>query len=145
MISHHRELVGWLRTTGAAACPRSSRREVRRRVRVDAGKPSRDWAVSDHVIEFRAKPVASIKNAFQAACRRAGIEDCTPHTIRHTAASHMVERGVPLAQVARMLGDSEAMVERVYGKHSPDYLRCAADALAGDPGPRERGKERRDV
>ncbi len=45
----------------------------------------------------------------------------------------MVMAGVPLAEVARMLGDSEAMVEKVYGKHSPDYLRRAADALAGEP------------
>lgn len=93
-------------------------------------------AVTDHVIEFRGKPVASIKNGFQAACRRAGIEDCTPHTLRHTAASHMVMEGVPLAMVARTLGDSEAMVEKVYGHHSPNYLRPATDALAGETSPR---------
>lgn len=33
--------------------------------------------------------------------------------------------GVPLAEVARLLGDSEKTVERVYGKHSPDYLKGA--------------------
>jgi integrase len=89
-----------------------------------------------HVIEHRGRPVQSIKKGFAEACRRAGIEDCSPHTLRHTAATHMVMAGVPLSQIARMLGDSEAMVERVYGKHSPDYLREAADALAGDLRPR---------
>jgi hypothetical protein len=39
-----------------------------------------------------------------------------------------------------MLGDSEATTERVYGKWSPDYLRRAADALAGETGPREHRK-----
>jgi integrase len=97
----------------------------------------RTVAVTEHVIEFRGKPVASVKNGFAAACHRAGIEDCSPHVLRHSAASNMVMLGVPLREVARMLGDSEAMVERVYGKHSPDYLRRAADALAGDLGPRE--------
>jgi integrase len=89
-----------------------------------------------HVIERHGRPVKSIKKGFAAACERAGIEDCSPHTLRHTAATHMVMARVPLAEVARMLGDSEAMVERVYGKHSPDYLKRAADALAGDLRPR---------
>ncbi len=88
-------------------------------------------AVTDHVIEFHGKPCASIAVGFRRACREAGITECSPHVLRHTAASHMVMAGVPLPEVARMLGDSEAMVEKVYGKHSPDYLRRAADALAG--------------
>src|SRR5437588_642800 len=71
-----------------------------------------------------------------AACARAGLEDCSPHVLRHTAATHMVMARVPLAEIARLLGDSEAMVERTYGKHSPDYLRGAVDALAGDLSPR---------
>ena len=37
--------------------------------------------------------------------------------------------GVPLSEVARVLGDSEKTVETVYGKHSPDYLRRAVHAL----------------
>jgi integrase len=90
---------------------------------------ARRVAVSDHVIEFRGNPVESIKNAFRSACRRAGIEGCTPHTLRHTSASHMAMAGVSLSQVARMLADSEATVERVYAKFSPDYLRDAVASL----------------
>jgi integrase len=97
-------------------------------------------ATTEHVIEFRGRPVASIKTGFIAACRRAGITDCSPHVLRHTATSHMVMAGVPLAEVARMLGDSEAMVEKTYAKWSPDYLRRAADALAGETGPRKNRK-----
>jgi integrase len=89
-----------------------------------------------HVIEYRGRHVQSIDDGFAAACRRAGIMNCTPHVIRHTAATHMVMAGVPLAEIARMLGDTEAMVEKVYGKHSPDYLSRAAAALAGDLSPR---------
>lgn len=86
-------------------------------------------AVSDHVIEFRGKPVASIKTGFRAACRRAGIAECSPHVLRHSSATHLVMAGVPMVEIARMLGDSVAMIEQVYGKHSPDFLRSAADAL----------------
>ncbi len=37
--------------------------------------------------------------------------------------------GIPLSEVARLLGNSEAMVGQVYGKHSPDYLRRAVGVL----------------
>jgi hypothetical protein len=37
---------------------------------------------------------------------------------------------VPLREVARLLGNSEAMVEKVYGKHPPDYLRRTVNALS---------------
>jgi integrase len=93
-------------------------------------------AVSDHVIEFRGKPVSSIKTGFARASRRAAI-DCTPHVLRHSAATHMVMAGVPMIEIARMLGDTVAMIESTYGKHSPDFLRRAADALAGDTRPKE--------
>lgn len=92
---------------------------------------------TDHVIEWAGKPIGDIKNGFALACERAEIADCSPHILRHTAATHMVMAGVRLAEIARFLGDSERMVEKVYGKHSPDYLRDAAMALAGKLGPRE--------
>ena len=97
----------------------------------EAGRPQ-----SPHVIQFHGKPVRSVKKAFGEACRRAGIEDCSPHTLRHTAATHMVMAGVPLAQIARLLGDTEATIERVYAKHAPNYLEDAVNALAGRLGGR---------
>jgi integrase len=87
---------------------------------------------TDYVIEYNGRKVASIKKAFGRACKRAGIVDCSPHVLRHSAASHMVMASVPLKEVADMLGDTMATVEKVYAKWSPDYLRRAADALAGN-------------
>ncbi len=89
-------------------------------------------AVSEYVIEFRGRPVASIKTGFAAARRRAGIVDCSPHVLRHSAATHMVMARVPMVDIARMLGDTVAMVEQVYGHHSPEFLKQAADVLAGN-------------
>jgi integrase len=103
---------------------------------LSALQTARQHATCASVIEFRGKPVASIKKAFAVACRRAAIEGCSPHVLRHTAATHMVMAAAPLRQVARLLGDTEATIERVYGKHSPDYLREAVDALSGVLAPR---------
>jgi integrase len=89
---------------------------------------AKELACSDHIIEYFGRPVASITKGFNAARAKAKLEDVTPHILRHTAASWMVEAGVPIAEVARMLGDSEKTVERVYGKHGPDYLKRASAA-----------------
>ena len=89
---------------------------------------ARELAQSDYVIEFNGKPLKSVKIAFRRLCKACGIE-ASPHVLRHTAATWLVMGGVPLREVARLLGNSEAMVEKVYGKHSPDYLRRAVDAL----------------
>lgn len=87
-------------------------------------------ATSDYVIEWAGAKVGSVKKGFQAACTRAGLEDVTPHTLRHTAATWMAQRGVPLSDIAAYLGHADPRTTyRVYAKYTPDYLRAAAGAL----------------
>lgn len=76
----------------------------------------------------RSMPVISVKKAFARLCKDNRIEG-SPHILRHTAATWLVMDGVPLAEVARLLGDSEKTVEKVYGKHAPDYLQRAVKSL----------------
>lgn len=54
----------------------------------------------------------------------------SPHVLRHTAATHMARRGVPLWKIAKILGNSLLMVEKVYAKHCPDDLREAVDQIS---------------
>ena len=97
----------------------------------DALSEAREFAVSDWVIEYRGRPVQSIKTGFRATVRRAGIAHCTPHDLRRTCATWMVQDGIQLEKVARYLGATKDMIEKVYGHHAPDYLRDAARALEG--------------
>lgn len=92
-------------------------------------KAAKELSCTDFIVEWRGERVFTVKNGFSAACRRAGLKDVSPHILRHSAATWMTQDGVPLAEVARMLGDQEATVERVYAKHTPEYLRRAANAL----------------
>lgn len=55
----------------------------------------------------------------------------SPHVLRHTAATHMARKGVPLWVIAKVLGNSIRMVEKVYAKHCPDDLREAVDLISG--------------
>jgi len=82
-----------------------------------------------YVLEWGGRSAGDVKIAFGKACRRAGLERVTPHVLRHTAATWMVMAGIELEEVARFLGTTKEMIERVYGKHSPEYLKEAAAAL----------------
>jgi len=68
------------------------------------------------------------KAGFRRLCKECSIT-ASPHVLRHTAVTWLIMDGVPLSEVARLLGDSEKTVEKVYGKHAPDYLRRAVNAL----------------
>ena len=89
-----------------------------------------------YVLHINGKPIQNIKKGFAAACKRAGLEGVTPHTLRHTAATWIMQRGVPAWQAAAFLSMSEATLTRVYGHNHPDYMREAAEAISN----RRRGK-----
>jgi integrase len=83
-----------------------------------------------HVIHWNGSSVQSIKKAFRSAKRAAGLsEDVTPHTLRHTAATWLMQAGVETWQAAGFLGMTVEMLERVYGHHHPAYQKQAADAV----------------
>lgn len=75
----------------------------------------------------------AIDYAFQKAAAIAGLSmlperngrpeaPLTPHVLRHSRASHLLQDGKPIWTVAKLLGDSVVTVERVYGHHSTDNL-----------------------
>ena len=54
----------------------------------------------------------------------------THHTIRHSAAVHMVAAGVPMEKVAQYLGHSNAAIAySTYARYAPDHLADAAGIL----------------
>ena len=81
------------------------------------------------VVEFDGKPVGSLKTAWRTAVREAGIEHCTPHDLRRTCATWLMQNGADRWEAAGFLGMTMAMLESVYAHHSPHHLRSAVDAL----------------
>lgn len=60
----------------------------------------------------------------------AGIHDNpTPHVLRHTAASWMVQRGVDIYRVRDFLGHADLASTQIYAKLNPAALEAAADIL----------------
>lgn len=87
-------------------------------------------SLSEYVIEYGGNPVKSVRRGVNEAAKRAGLENVTPHVLRHTAAVWMVEAGVPMTMISQYLGHSSTKVtEEVYARYSPEYLQAAANAL----------------
>lgn len=82
-----------------------------------------------YVLEYQGRPAGDVKKALARAAERAGLEGVSAHTLRHTACTWMVMAGIPLREIARLAGMTEAVAERIYGKHAPGYLANAAAAL----------------
>jgi integrase len=63
--------------------------------------------------------------------KRLGILDASFHTLRHTAASWMVQQGVDLYAVGQILGHKTPRMTQRYAHLSPDYMAGAVGKLDG--------------
>jgi integrase len=72
------------------------------------------------VIEYRGRPVKEVNVGFKRIVGLAGLgAEVVPHTLRHTAATWLSQRGASMTDAAAFLGMSQAVYERVYRHHSP--------------------------
>lgn len=73
--------------------------------------------------------LTTVQKAFQAACRRAGIDDFRVHDMRHTFASWLVMAGTSLQVVKELLGHSSVTVTERYAHLAPHVGRAAVQLL----------------
>jgi integrase len=87
-----------------------------------------DRGMTKTVCHFNGKAVLKVRRSWAAAVKKAGLgKDVTPHTLRHTRATWLLQSGIDLWEAAGHLGMSVETLQRVYGKHHPDYQKKAAE------------------
>jgi integrase len=98
---------------------------------MSASSPSRTRSIESSSAQF-GEP-CDPRHAFRAlrvAAAKAGLPHAGLHTLRHSAASVMLTRGVPLKVVSEILGHSSiAITGDIYGHVSPDVARQAMSTL----------------
>jgi integrase len=89
------------------------------------------------VVEWNGKAVGSVRKGFEAAVRAAALgAEVTPHILRHTCATWLMQKGVNLWDAAGFLGMTVQQLEQGYGHHHPEYQEEAVAALGGQHGAR---------
>jgi integrase len=91
---------------------------------------------TQRVFLYKGRPVKSLKTAFAAACRRAGIK-CgrkdggrTVHDLRHTASTNLRRAGVDTMTAMKIVGHKSEKMHRRYNQIAPEDLRNAVTKLS---------------
>lgn len=66
---------------------------------------------------------------FRKMVKKAGLENVTIHTLRHSYASHLVMSGVDLYTVGQLLGHRDLKSTQIYSHLSQDHLKEAVNKL----------------
>jgi integrase len=90
-------------------------------------------AAGDELV-FRSKTGGPISRshyraAFRRACVKAGVPLCRPHDLRHTCASWLVQAGVSIEEIARILGHASSATTRRYAHLAPEAYQTVLAAL----------------
>lgn len=76
------------------------------------------------------KPFTEIKHGWQAAREKALLPDLRIHDLRHSAASFMINAGVDLFAVGKVLGHASYQSSQRYSHLANDTLLAAVEAGA---------------
>jgi integrase len=70
-----------------------------------------------------------LRRAFRLALGKARIEDFHFHDLRHTFATRLVQAGVDIYKVQRLLGHKSPIMTQRYAHHYPESLRDGVEIL----------------
>ena len=120
------------------------------RVRDSKNYESRDIPISDHLKRallnlkeidgekdylfcyHDKKPIEYIYKSFGTALKRAVINKCTFHSLRHTFATRAVMAGVDIVTLKELLGHKTIQMTMRYSHPSPEHKKKAVDLVSID-------------
>lgn len=86
-----------------------------------------------HVIQWEGAGIDDIKTAFNNAAKRAYLAKVSPHTLKHTAATWLMQSGTDPFKISDFLATSVPTLLKHYGHHNPDHQTEVAAAIGARP------------
>lgn len=87
------------------------------------------WEAGPQKLEMRVFGIETFKRAFAGACRDARVFDFHFHDCRHTAATRLIQGGMSLQGVGRVLGHTQAQTTFRYVNVDETAIRRAAEIM----------------
>lgn len=78
-----------------------------------------------------AASARSVFDSVAAFLEPLGVGEFSPHVLRHTFASHLVMRGIPLKTVSVLMGHKSVTTTEIYSHLAPATLASAVEVLEG--------------
>lgn len=86
-------------------------------------------STGEFYVNWHGRKIKSVKKVLEATAKRAGVGSVTSRTIRHTMATELRARGVPMWELEGFLGHKMPSTSERYAQYAPDYLGSAAKAI----------------
>jgi integrase len=101
---------------------------------LQAVKPLRCFPRGTVFFQDNGEPVTldMVTTAFRRACEAVGVTNFRFHDLRHTFASALVQKGVDLYRVQRLLGHRDGRMTQRYAHLAPENLREAVQVFKDD-------------
>lgn len=93
------------------------------------------------VFTYKGRRITSFRRSWGTALKNAGIKDFRWHDLRHTAASWMVQAGVPLDVVQGILAHENIQTTQRYAHRKSDARKRGLEAIPSDWGHTENSDE----
>lgn len=71
----------------------------------------------------------AMRQIVKGLLKDAGLGDYSPHKLRHTFATQLLDRGAPLEQISKLLGHSRLDTTLIYAQTEPGKLRSTVELL----------------
>lgn len=125
------ENVGWVRS-GKGAKDRlfviSNQLSVKLKKYVD-GRDKSEYLFKGHKGQLSSR---SVQKFISKAAQKAGLEKkITPHVIRHTFATHLLDSGEGIRKIQELLGHSNLSTTQIYTHISTEELKKTKNPLDG--------------
>lgn len=86
------------------------------------------YGTKGYVLHNAGEPVLSIRNGYDSAVKNAGLPHASPHTLKHSAITWMLQNGTDPWSVSGFTGTSVHTITTVYGHHASDYMETARNS-----------------
>lgn len=81
------------------------------------------------VIRYKGKPITRQQRGWEAVVRAAKVDGVTPHILKHSATTWLLQSGMDIWAVSGLTSTSIKTLETVYGHHSLEFQPANAKAF----------------